>query len=137
MEIPMWVKAGSIIPILEHNRELSLLRALDNPIALEVYADENQSACGRLVLDDGWSTKDEKSTHEFCLTGEGVLFHKSTVASNYKHAQYFDKVVMYGITREPSRVLKWDKHTMDFTYDAEMQSVTVANITAAITPTHG
>lgn len=57
----MWVKGGSIIPILNHLKELSLLRAIVNPIKLEVYADSSKTASGSLVLDDGWSTKLNKS----------------------------------------------------------------------------
>jgi len=53
----MWAKGGSIIPILNHQKELSLLRAIVNPIKLEVYTDSSKAASGSLVLDDGWSTK--------------------------------------------------------------------------------
>lgn len=53
----IWIRAGSIIPILNHNRELSLLRALENPIQLEIYTDKNGKGVGELVIDDGWSTK--------------------------------------------------------------------------------
>ena len=52
----IWVKAGSIIPVLNHQNELSLLRAIVNPIRLEIYSD-NGHASGNLTLDDGWSTK--------------------------------------------------------------------------------
>ena len=38
-EMAVWIKAGSIIPMLDHKRELSLLRALINPIRLEIYTD--------------------------------------------------------------------------------------------------
>ena len=30
----VWIKAGSIIPVLNHQNELSLLRAINNPIRL-------------------------------------------------------------------------------------------------------
>lgn len=42
----MWVKAGTILPILDHNRELSLLRAIRNPLALEIFVDDKQTAEG-------------------------------------------------------------------------------------------
>ena len=38
-EMAIWIKAGSIIPILNHKRELSLKRALPNPIILQIYID--------------------------------------------------------------------------------------------------
>jgi hypothetical protein len=51
-----FIKAGSILPLLNHNKELSLLAALENPLRLRVYLDEYGAATGTLVLDDGWST---------------------------------------------------------------------------------
>ena len=39
----IWVKAGSIIPILNHKNELSLLRAIVNPIRLEIYSEKGQA----------------------------------------------------------------------------------------------
>jgi len=60
----VWIKAGSILPILNHQNELSLLRAIVNPIRLEIYLD-NGVASGALTLDDGWSTKLSFSTFVF------------------------------------------------------------------------
>lgn len=59
-ELGVWIKAGTIIPVLLHGNELSLLRAFNNSIKLEVYLDSQSQASGKLVLDDGWSTKDER-----------------------------------------------------------------------------
>jgi len=61
LEIGMWVKGGSILPILLHDNALSVLRAIDKPIKLEVFPNKDSLAIGYLVLDDGWSTKPNKS----------------------------------------------------------------------------
>jgi alpha-glucosidase (family GH31 glycosyl hydrolase) len=49
------VKGGSIIPILAHKRELSLLNAIKNNIRLDIYPDSHNFADGLLYLDDGES----------------------------------------------------------------------------------
>jgi len=41
MEQGTFIKGGSIVPILAHKRELSLLNAIKNDVKLEIYPDEN------------------------------------------------------------------------------------------------
>ena len=65
MEMPVFYKAGSIIPILLHENSLSLLRAINKSISLEVYPTSQGVAEGSLVLDDGWSTKPDESRYAF------------------------------------------------------------------------
>jgi len=69
----VWIMAGSIIPVLNHQNELSLLRAINNPIRLEIYLDEEGSAAGTLVLDDGWSTKLDHSSFTLNYSIDNVL----------------------------------------------------------------
>lgn len=49
----IFVRGGSIIPILQHSTEMSLFHALGNHLTLEVYPDQAQEAEGKLYLDDG------------------------------------------------------------------------------------
>lgn len=94
----MWARAGSIIPILNHKRELSLLRALVNPICLNIYADAmTMEATGQLVLDDGFTTSTHKSVYTFSLTTDGDLFFESTKDSQFKPHQQVNEVVIYGV----------------------------------------
>lgn len=39
MEQGLYVKGGSILPMLLHKRELSLLNAIKNNVGLEIYPD--------------------------------------------------------------------------------------------------
>lgn len=55
MEQATFIKGGSIVPILLHEDCLALLTCYQNPIRLEVYLDENDSAKGWLYTDDGTS----------------------------------------------------------------------------------
>ncbi len=53
-----FVKAGSIIPILNVDpTRMSLLKAFEDPIRIEVYPDATGSASGQLYLDDGLSNE--------------------------------------------------------------------------------
>lgn len=58
-EQAIYVKAGTILPILLHQNALALLRAISNPIMLEVYVNNNKKAAGLLYMDDGESFNHE------------------------------------------------------------------------------
>ena len=60
LDLGLYIRGGSIVPVLNHTRQLSLLRAIDDPISLHVFLDSTSSASGKLVLDDGLTTKDDK-----------------------------------------------------------------------------
>ena len=55
LEQAVFVRGGSILPILLHEDCMSLLTCMRNDIRLEVYPDETYSAVGTLYLDDGSS----------------------------------------------------------------------------------
>lgn len=133
----MWIKAGTILPILDHKRELSLLRALNNPIALQIYTNAQQTAHGFLILDDGWSTKNNKSLIELNLSQDGTLTYMSHKTSNHVTIQTVDKIVMYGIKSEPTEVKKNGKHNHEFQYDAPTETLTITNLLVGIPLTEG
>ena len=51
----MFVRGGSIIPILLHDGCMSLLPCMMNSIRLEIFLDKNGQAAGALYIDDGES----------------------------------------------------------------------------------
>lgn len=61
----MFVRGGSILPILLHPDCLSLLSCITNPIRVEVYPDSNGWAQGFLYVDDGETLKyrDDRNGH--------------------------------------------------------------------------
>jgi len=71
--MPVFYKAGSIFPILLHQNALSLLRAINNSISLEVYPTSTGVAEGSVVLDDGWSTSPNESRYAFRYNSDGIL----------------------------------------------------------------
>ena len=53
LEQALFVKGGSVIPILEHDECFALNKCIENGIRLEVYLDENDEASGSIYVDDG------------------------------------------------------------------------------------
>ena len=51
----MFVRGGSILPILNHEGCLAILDCINNSINLEVYLDKDGKASGDLYVDDGRS----------------------------------------------------------------------------------
>lgn len=147
-EIPMWARAGSIIPILNHKRELSLDRAIMNPIRLDIYSDAaTMAALGQLVIDDGISTSSHKSTFTFTMTDDGTMYLEATRHSNFKTTKYIDEVVIYGVPQSPDHIKKPAHHifptfshkeaTLPFEYDIDLQKVTIRNLKYALKLTKG
>lgn len=60
-EIALYVKSGSIVPVLLHKKELALLRCIWSPVELQIYLDDTGNAYGDLVLDDGLTVDSEAS----------------------------------------------------------------------------
>ena len=81
---------------MSHKRELSLLRALVNPISLEIYINRNGTAIGELILDDGWSTKPDYSKFIFTYA-RGVLSYKSSVSSSFITDKVINEIKVYGV----------------------------------------
>lgn len=95
----IWMRAGSIVPLLAHNNELSLLRALEHGIKLDVFLTSEQTAEGTVVLDDGWSTKPDKSSFRFSF--DGALKYTATPDSVYAPETCIVQVNFYGLVSFP------------------------------------
>ena len=53
LEQAVFVRGGTILPILLHDNCVSLLSCMSNEVRFEVYLDSNKKASGTLYLDDG------------------------------------------------------------------------------------
>lgn len=54
-DFKVFVKAGSILPILLHDDCGSILECLENNVQLSIYVDQSGNASGSIYLDDGQS----------------------------------------------------------------------------------
>lgn len=53
LEQGLFVKGGSVLPILKHEGCMALLSCFQNPILLRLFLDTDFNAYGNLYLDDG------------------------------------------------------------------------------------
>ena len=103
-EYGVYVRAGAIVPILLHKRELSLLRAIGNPIMLEIYLDpRDMSARGMFVLDDGLTVEKKVTRVEVEFVDE-ILSVRVVEGSNYHSSKVINQVRIFGLNQLPKRV---------------------------------
>jgi alpha-glucosidase (family GH31 glycosyl hydrolase) len=51
----LFVRGGSILPLLQHDNCMAILACIKNQVTIEVYLDKNGNSYGNLYLDDGES----------------------------------------------------------------------------------
>jgi len=103
--IGVYVRGGAIVPILQHNRELSLLRAFNKPIQLEVYLSPGRlSAHGNFVLDDGLTLSRDRVKVKVDFSAKGILSLEIDQGSNFKSGKIISGAIIYGLPRIPKRV---------------------------------
>ena len=130
LEQAVFVRGGSVIPILLHEDCMALLPCIRNPIRLEVYLDENDEASGELYLDDG-------ETYEFSNNPDGhariqFSYSGNTLSSSnvdgtsyaYGEDQLVSQVVIYGFKSSPADVLSGSIE-VDFTYIPEQLALLI------------
>lgn len=134
MEMPVFYRAGSILPILLHENALSLLRAINKDLALEIYPTSQGYADGSLVLDDGWSTKTDESRYAFSYSSLGVLSMK--VEGNYTSGKNISTVSIYGVKSEPLMAVNLlTKEEVSFIYDTKAMSVLINDLNISLDST--
>ena len=77
LEQAVFIRGGSILPILLHDDCVSLIPCMRNDIRLEVYPDSEGNASGSLYLDDGssfeFSDRESKSARLSFSYNDGNL----------------------------------------------------------------
>ena len=103
----VFVKAGTVLPILLHENCMALTDCFFGKIRLEVYLDNAAKATGRLYLDDGESNdyKDHYAMADvridFNRDGHGNLRSYRTFESKYDFpaTQVIDSIYIYGMEK--------------------------------------
>ena len=101
LEQAVFVRAGSILPILLHADCMSLLSCYENDISLEVYLGEARNATGVLYIDDGssydYDSSEDKRAYLTYSVDAGVLITTSEQGSlPYNAAPAVASVAIYG-----------------------------------------
>ena len=113
LEQAVFIKAGSIIPILLHEECMALMACFHNKIRLDVYLDDFLEASGSLFADDGvsfkYATENSFAMVKFTFKENDVMYLKSEVVSKgsyeFPATQTVDTVAIYGWTTKPLAVL--------------------------------
>ena len=87
-EYPTFVKAGSIIPVLNYELgRMSLLQAIDDNLRIEVYPNDAATASGTLYLDD--YTSHRYRNNEYTLVTYNWDGSVLSVTKSVEDAAYF------------------------------------------------
>lgn len=132
----IWVRGGSILPILQHTTEMSLLHALGNDISLEVYPDANQFATGKLYMDDGQTFAHQKDCEKTLVNFgffDQVLYIQRQMEDDCRfdgaEQQRISKVTIYDVSVEPESIkLKTSGDKVAFTWNDAEKSVTIDDL---------
>jgi len=135
-EIALFIRAGSVLPILRHQNELSLLEAIRNPIGLELYLDERSNAFGQLYLDDGNSfeySTDKAKTLVHYHFHDGVLSAVKALPNDFHFEAAATKMItdvtIYGSQFEPLEVTDLTTgDELEFDWDSNINQLTIKNI---------
>eukprot|EP00096_Caligus_rogercresseyi_P013303 TRINITY_DN597_c0_g1_i1.p1 TRINITY_DN597_c0_g1~~TRINITY_DN597_c0_g1_i1.p1 ORF type:complete len:902 (+),score=300.42 TRINITY_DN597_c0_g1_i1:94-2799(+) len=103
--IPVYQRGGSIIPKKERVRRSSKLMAQD-PYTLVVALDQNQSAEGRLFIDDGESYAYRNGEHlyiKFTFANK-VLSGHLLESPGYKTSSWLERVIIMGLKDSPNKI---------------------------------
>ena len=130
LEQAVFVRGGSVLPILLHEDCMALLPCIRNPVRLEVYLDENDEASGELYLDDGetyefQNNPDGHARIQFSYSGN-TLSSSNVDGTNYSYGedQLVTQAVIYGFKSSPADVLS-GAIEVDYTYIPEQQALLI------------
>lgn len=125
LEQVVYVKGGSVLPILLHDNCFALSKCLTNKLRLEVYLDSDSKATGSLYADDGVSFEHETdeafALATFSWDGTGFNSVRSSDATKYTYpaSQTIDQIAVYGLTDAPYTVLQYGQQVSDFRFTNE------------------
>jgi hypothetical protein len=100
------VRSGSIIPIKLHARKLTLSRAYNLPLRLDIYLSPAQKASGLLYMDDGISIESKYVYLRYSFTEFGKLL----VEKIGNTQEYMEEI--QGMKIKDIRVIGWKGQTM-------------------------
>lgn len=138
LESATFVRGGSILPMLKiYGQETSLLNAIENPLSLDIYANEEGSAVGLLYLDDGMTNEYEQLNAQtlvhFFLHGTTDVSVMKIDSDSNRYAASCGKTIaevnIYGVEQQPTNVVDvYFNRNASFIYNASAKSVHVKDL---------
>ena len=108
LEQAVFIRGGSVLPILLHDDCVSLIPCMRKDIRLEVYPDSEGNASGSLYLDDGSSF--EFTNRESKSARLSFSYLDATLSVSFKYGSLYDdipnvaSVVIFGARSTPASV---------------------------------
>lgn len=127
-EQALFVRGGSIIPILQHDDCMAILACIQNEITLEVFIDQNGNSYGNLYLDDGESFNylvDENASASIGFSYEYNTLQSYFFSGNdytFPESQVVTKILIHGLESRPAVVLAGNVES-DYIYDVERKTL--------------
>ena len=114
LEQAVFVKGGSVVPILEHDECLAITECFHGQYRLEVYLDQDQKASGTMFFDDGASFKYQSEEAytiiEYTFEQVDVIYLQATRLTTteytFPETQTVKSVEVYGWTTQPTEVMQ-------------------------------
>ena len=111
LEQVVYMKAGTVFPVLLHDNCFALTKCFTSKLRLEVYLDADSKATGSIYTDDGVSfeheTDDAFELTSFTWDGTGFNSARTSEAKSYPfpESQTIDQIAVYGLTSAPYTIL--------------------------------
>ena len=132
LEQAVFVRGGSILPILKHDDCLAILACINNDIRLEVYPDsgDEDSGMGLLYLDDGrsfdYSIDADKNSAQMVFSYVGNrLLATLNVGTGYTDIPNVSEAVFYGMADAPKSVTDGVGKALTTVYESSTKTLYV------------
>lgn len=130
LEQAVFVRAGSILPILLHEDCYALLPCINNDVRLEVYPDSNGAASGGLYLDDGSSleystARDSDSAWHSFTYADGTFSTDFDWGNGYGNVPVVTTVIFYGMSAKPTAVKNSNGDDLTTIYESSTETLYV------------
>jgi len=131
LEQAVYIRGGTILPILQHDDCMALLPCMENSITLEIYPDNNGNATGKLYVDDYSSLDHQQDQDKYSLLAtftykDNTLNSTITWGGDYSG---FDPTVtvlkIYNQLTAPTYVKDWLWNDIPYVYEATTKTLFV------------
>lgn len=124
----LFVRGGTILPLLQHDDCMALLACITNAITLEIYIDADGNSYGQIYLDDGETFDFAKDATKSALIK--FNYESNTLTSYFESGSGYDlpetqqvtKVIIYGLDSNPAIVLAANIES-DYYYDVDRKAL--------------
>lgn len=127
-KMPVFIRAGKILPIKERIRRASSLMARD-PYTFIIALDSKGEAKGSLYIDDGHSTEYSSGKYlsiEISMSGNQIM--KWDAHSDFETKSWVERIIILGMKKKPSYcslMIHNDFKSLEYTFDESKSTLVI------------